>query len=103
LLLSCQQKTIPGTWSGAFRAGNEIYQGGGIRALLQGHSATLLRVFPYAGIKFMAYDQVHHVSVRPSYRLSLFAKRFLFTQVFMPTRNDETNFRRFSAGAISGG
>jgi len=71
-----------GTWSGALKAGSEIYRGGGIRALWQGHSATLLRVFPYAGIKFMAYDQVHHL--------------------LMPTRNDETNVKRFCAGALSG-
>uniref|UniRef100_A0A0W0EX90 Xylanolytic transcriptional activator regulatory domain-containing protein n=1 Tax=Moniliophthora roreri TaxID=221103 RepID=A0A0W0EX90_MONRR len=71
-----------GTWSGVFRAGSEIYRSSGIRGLLQGHSVTLLRIFPYAAIKFMAYDQIHH---------------FL-----MPTRQEETNFRRFSAGAISG-
>ncbi|KAG7090970.1 hypothetical protein E1B28_010037 [Marasmius oreades] len=71
-----------GTWSGAFRAGNEIYRGSGIRGLLQGHSVTLLRVFPYAAIKFMAYDQIHHI--------------------LMPSKREETNFRRFCAGAISG-
>jgi hypothetical protein len=52
-----------GTWSGAFKAGDDIYRSGGMRGLLQGHSATLLRVFPYAAIKFMAYDQVRHVSL----------------------------------------
>lgn len=52
-----------GSWSGAFRAGAEIYKEGGGWALFQGHSATLIRVFPYAAIKFMAYDQVHHVSL----------------------------------------
>ena len=53
---------VIGSWSGAFRAGLEIYRDGGFRGLFQGHSATLLRVFPYAAIKFMAYDQVHYVS-----------------------------------------
>jgi len=71
-----------GSWSGAFRAGFEIYRDGGFRGLFQGHSATLLRVFPYAAIKFMAYDQVHY---------------FL-----MPTGHQETNLRRFMAGAIAG-
>jgi len=71
-----------GTWSGVFRAGAAIYKEAGIWGLLQGHSATLIRVFPYAAIKFIAYDQVHHI--------------------LMPTRAEETNFRRFSAGAISG-
>lgn len=71
-----------GTWSGAFRAGAQIYGENGVRGLLQGHSATLLRIFPYAAIKFMAYDQVE--------------------QILMPTRESQTNLRRFSAGAISG-
>ncbi|KAJ4483715.1 mitochondrial carrier domain-containing protein [Lentinula aciculospora] len=71
-----------GTWSGAFRAGADIYQSSGVRGLFRGHSVTLLRIFPYAAIKYMAYDQVH-------YHL-------------MPTRDKETNFRRFSAGSISG-
>jgi len=53
---------VKGSWSGALRAGKEIYKCGGFRGLFQGHSATLLRVFPYAAIKFMAYDQVHFVS-----------------------------------------
>ncbi|KAJ3890829.1 mitochondrial carrier domain-containing protein [Lentinula edodes] len=71
-----------GTWSGAFRAGSDIYKSSGARGLFQGHSVTLLRIFPYAAIKYMAYDQVHHY--------------------LMPTRDKETNFRRFSAGSISG-
>ncbi|KAI0052354.1 mitochondrial carrier [Auriscalpium vulgare] len=71
-----------GTWSGAFRAGAQIYKDTGMRGLLQGHSATLLRVFPYAAVKFVAYDQVH--------------------DFLMPTRAQETNMRRFAAGAISG-
>ncbi|KAH9830370.1 mitochondrial carrier [Rhodofomes roseus] len=71
-----------GTWSGAFRAASQIYQDNGARGLLQGHSATLLRIFPYAAIKFIAYDQVEHI--------------------LMPTRESQTNARRFAAGAISG-
>ncbi|KAG2015815.1 carnitine/acyl carnitine carrier [Coprinopsis cinerea AmutBmut pab1-1] len=71
-----------GSWAGALRAGKEIYDHGGIRGLFQGHSATLLRIFPYAAIKFMAYDQIHYL--------------------LMPTREHETNFRRFAAGALSG-
>lgn len=71
-----------GTWSGAFRAVAQIYRDTGVRGLLQGHSVTLLRIFPYAAIKFMAYDQIQYV--------------------LMPTREQETNLRRFSAGALSG-
>ncbi|KAI0289739.1 mitochondrial carrier domain-containing protein [Russula brevipes] len=71
-----------GSWSGAFSAGRQIYNDSGVLGLFQGHSATLLRIFPYAAIKFMAYDQVH--------------------DLLMPTRAQETNVMRFSAGAISG-
>lgn len=55
----------PGTWSGAFRAGSKIYRENGIRGLLQGHSATLLRIAPYAAIKFMTYDQIEPVRSLP--------------------------------------
>ncbi|KAI0312722.1 mitochondrial carrier domain-containing protein [Amylostereum chailletii] len=71
-----------GSWSGAYRAGSRIYSETGMRGLLQGHSATLFRVFPYAAVKFIAYDQVH--------------------DLLMPTPAHETNFRRFASGAISG-
>lgn len=52
-----------GTWTGAFRAGKDIYKHNGTRGLFQGHSATLLRIFPYAAIKYMCYDQIHHVCI----------------------------------------
>ncbi|KAG0700159.1 mitochondrial carrier domain-containing protein [Suillus ampliporus] len=71
-----------GTWSGAYRAGLAIYRDGGARGLLQGHSATLLRIFPYAAIKFMTYDQ--------------------WRAVLIPTMAQETNSRRFAAGALAG-
>ncbi|KAH7926364.1 mitochondrial carrier [Leucogyrophana mollusca] len=71
-----------GTWSGAYRAGLAIYKDGGARGLLQGHSATLLRIFPYAAIKFMAYDH--------------------WRPLLMPDKAHETNFRRFAAGALAG-
>lgn len=71
-----------GTWTGAYRAGLAIYRDGGTRGLLQGHSATLLRIFPYAAIKFMAYDQ--------------------WRALLIPNGDKETNFRRFTAGALAG-
>ncbi|KAL8286443.1 hypothetical protein RQP46_004460 [Phenoliferia psychrophenolica] len=52
-----------GTWLGVFRASKDIYAETGIRGLLQGHSATLLRIFPYAAIKFLMYERFHHVSL----------------------------------------
>jgi hypothetical protein len=68
---------LEGTWSGAFRAGTQIYKDSGVLGLFQGHSATLLRIFPYAAVKFMAYDQVH--DVRPQFSLPRFrdSPRFL--------------------------
>ncbi|GAA6000310.1 hypothetical protein JCM10207_007951 [Rhodosporidiobolus poonsookiae] len=71
-----------GTWLGVFRASKDIYAETGVRGLLQGHSATLLRIFPYAAIKFMAYDELH--------------------SMLMPTPADETSGRRFTAGALAG-
>jgi solute carrier family 25 protein 16 len=50
-----------GSFTGPFKATAQIYRQSGIRGLLQGHSATLLRIFPYAGIKFMTYDFFHLV------------------------------------------
>ncbi|KAG5457568.1 MAG: hypothetical protein BJ554DRAFT_2376 [Olpidium bornovanus] len=34
----------------------------GVRGLFQGNSATLMRIFPYAAIKFMAYEQFKTVT-----------------------------------------
>src|SRR5229473_7029361 len=76
--------------------------------LFQGHSATLLRIFRYAAIKFMAYDQVHDVRPQflafmfspPGSPASLVSKQVALQHI--PTCPQETNLRRFSAGAISG-
>ncbi|KIM63496.1 hypothetical protein SCLCIDRAFT_117298 [Scleroderma citrinum Foug A] len=70
-----------GSWTGALRAGLAIYGNGGVRGLFQGHSATLLRIFPYAAIKFMAYDQ---------WRL-----------ILIPDKRYETNLRRFTTGSLA--
>jgi solute carrier family 25 protein 16 len=59
--LSCRYMRSLGTWSGAFRTGAQIYKDSGTLGLFQGHSATLLRIFPYAAIKFLAYDEVRNV------------------------------------------
>ncbi|GAA5913496.1 coenzyme A transporter [Sporobolomyces salmoneus] len=71
-----------GTWFGVFRASRDIYQETGVRGLLQGHSATLLRIFPYAAIKFMAYEQFH--------------------SFLMPTPESEDSIKRFVAGSLAG-
>jgi solute carrier family 25 protein 16 len=47
---------------GLIHASGRIYRTNGVRGLFQGHSATLLRIFPYAGVKFMTYDWAESVS-----------------------------------------
>lgn len=60
----------------------DIYRGDGVRGLFRGHSATLIRVFPYAGIKFLAYEQVRAEMIRG--------------------KHHETPARRFLSGSIAG-
>lgn len=47
-----------GSWSGLLAAISDIKRYEGSRGLYKGHSATLLRIFPYAAIKFLAYEQI---------------------------------------------
>lgn len=42
----------------------DINRQDGIRGLFRGHSATLLRIFPYAAIKFLAYEQIRAVIIQ---------------------------------------
>lgn len=71
-----------GKWLGVFQAGRDIVRSDGPSALFQGHSATLMRIFPYAAIKYMAYDKLHFY--------------------LMPTKEMETSARLFLAGSASG-
>lgn len=71
-----------GKWLGVFKAGRDIVRSDGPSALFQGHSATLMRIFPYAAIKYMAYDKLHFY--------------------LMPTKQSETSARLFLAGSASG-
>lgn len=73
LCTKIDSSSILGTWTGAFRAANVLYSSNGVRSLFQGHSATLLRVFPYAAIKFMAYDQVHDVCFTSALKVGIYA------------------------------
>lgn len=52
-----------GTFSGVFKAARDIVKHTGSRGLFQGHSVTLIRIFPYAAIKFVAYEQYKAVSI----------------------------------------
>jgi solute carrier family 25 protein 16 len=71
-----------GSWSGFPLAMRDIYAQQGARGLFKGHSATLLRIFPYAGIKFLAYEQIR--------------------ARIIPTRAEETAGRRFVSGSLAG-
>ncbi|WVO13557.1 hypothetical protein L204_101178 [Cryptococcus depauperatus] len=71
-----------GTPMGLLHATQLIYKTQGVRGLFQGHSVTLLRIFPYAGIKYMLYDWM---------------ERLLITNP-----EQRTPIRFFIAGAVSG-
>ena len=60
----------------------DIYREDGSRGLFRGHSATLLRIFPYAGIKFLAYEQIR--------------------AVIIPKMEFETPWRRLISGSLAG-
>ena len=71
-----------GSWFGLATALTEIHREEGIRGLFRGHSATLLRIFPYAGIKFLAYEQ--------------------FRAALIQGRQQETPWRRLLSGSLAG-
>ncbi|KAK4193722.1 putative mitochondrial carrier protein LEU5 [Podospora australis] len=71
-----------GSWRGALDAMKLIHQQDGALGLFRGHSATLLRIFPYAAIKFLAYEQVRAVVI--------------------PSKDKESPFRRFISGSLAG-
>ncbi|KAF1924445.1 mitochondrial carrier [Didymella exigua CBS 183.55] len=71
-----------GSWAGFPTAVRDMYAQAGVRGLFKGHSATLLRIFPYAGIKFLAYEQI---------RARL-----------IPSPAHETPARRFVSGSLAG-
>lgn len=71
-----------GSWSGFPTAIYDIYTTAGVRGLFKGHSATLLRIFPYAGIKFLAYEQIRARIIK--------------------NKAEETAGRRFVSGSLAG-
>ncbi|KAI2624228.1 mitochondrial carrier protein LEU5 [Hypoxylon sp. NC1633] len=72
-----------GSWVGVAIAMRDIYARDGVLGLFRGHSATLLKIYPYAAIKFVAYEQ---------YRAFIIGSN----------RRNETWLRRFSSGAAAG-
>ncbi|KAI9204701.1 mitochondrial carrier domain-containing protein [Polychytrium aggregatum] len=71
-----------GSFLGMFTATRDILATDGIRGLFQGHSATVLRIFPYAAIKFMSYEQYKHL--------------------LMPSKADEVWWKHTLAGSAAG-
>ncbi|KAL8779251.1 MAG: hypothetical protein Q9213_007023 [Squamulea squamosa] len=71
-----------GSWFGVVTAMRDINRQSGIRGLFRGHSATLLRIFPYASIKFLSYEQ--------------------FRSILIPSPQYETPLRRLFSGAAAG-
>ncbi|CRK17742.1 hypothetical protein BN1723_003317 [Verticillium longisporum] len=71
-----------GSWFGVVTAMRDIHRQDGVTGLFRGHSATLLRIFPYAGIKFLAYEQIRSVVIR--------------------NRDQETPWRRLISGSMAG-
>ncbi|KAI5847710.1 mitochondrial carrier protein LEU5 [Morchella snyderi] len=70
------------SWLGAISAMQDITHREGTFGLFRGHSATLLRIFPYAAIKFVAYEQIR--------------------SVLIPTKEQETTLRRLLSGSAAG-
>ncbi|KXJ92249.1 mitochondrial carrier domain-containing protein [Microdochium bolleyi] len=70
------------SWVGVGRALGDIYARDGVFGLFRGHSATLLKIYPYAAIKFVAYEQYRTFIIRG--------------------KEHETWLRRFTAGALAG-
>ncbi|KAK0643594.1 mitochondrial carrier domain-containing protein [Cercophora newfieldiana] len=71
-----------GSWFGVAGAMKDIYHQDGVLGLYRGHSATVLRIFPYAAIKFLAYEQIRAAVI--------------------PNRQHETPFRRLISGSLAG-
>lgn len=71
-----------GSWFGVASAMKDITSHEGFLGLYRGHSATLLRIFPYAGIKFLAYEQIR--------------------SAIIPKKEYETPLRRLLSGGLAG-
>ncbi|KAL7273192.1 coenzyme A transporter [Rhizina undulata] len=67
---------------GVVSAISHIYNTTGLLGLFRGHSATLLRIFPYAAIKFVAYEQ--------------------YRAILIPSHKHETPLRRLLSGSLAG-
>ncbi|KAG0659187.1 coenzyme A transporter [Maudiozyma exigua] len=71
-----------GSLVGLIQAAKHIGLNDGIRGFFQGHSVTLIRIFPYAAVKFVAYEQIRNVLI--------------------PSSSYETHWRRLASGSLAG-
>ncbi|KAK6544629.1 hypothetical protein TWF694_001318 [Orbilia ellipsospora] len=71
-----------GSWFGFGNAVRNIYHQDGFLGLFRGHSMTLARVFPYAAIKFIAYEQ--------------------YRAILITNQNQETAIKRTLSGSLAG-
>ncbi|KAK5959494.1 coenzyme A transporter PWA37_003455 [Arxiozyma heterogenica] len=71
-----------GSLMGLYEAARHIWINDGVRGFYQGHSITLLRIFPYAAIKFIAYEQIRGYLI--------------------PSKEYETHWRRLISGSLAG-
>ncbi|POS88264.1 hypothetical protein EPUL_000610 [Erysiphe pulchra] len=71
-----------GSWLGVVTAIRHIQATDGFPGLFRGHSATIIRIFPYAAIKFLAYEQIRSILISS------------------PTQ--ETPLRRLLSGSLAG-
>eukprot|EP01095_Lingulamoeba_sp_RSL-Kostka_P017478 TRINITY_DN908_c2_g1_i1.p1 TRINITY_DN908_c2_g1~~TRINITY_DN908_c2_g1_i1.p1 ORF type:complete len:314 (-),score=80.89 TRINITY_DN908_c2_g1_i1:113-1054(-) len=71
-----------GSFFGQFSAVQRIYQSEGFSALYRGNGATLIRIFPYAAIQYMAYEQ--------------------FKRMFNVRNKKEKPYTRLFSGAFAG-
>lgn len=71
-----------GSLVGLVEAAKHIRINDGLRGFFQGHSVTLIRIFPYAAVKFVAYEQIR--------------------SVLIPSRDYETHWRRLMSGSLAG-
>lgn len=65
-----------------FAAVGDIRRSEGVTGLFRGHSVTLFRIFPYAAIKFVAYEQIRGILIKNA--------------------QQEQSWRRFAAGSLAG-
>lgn len=113
-------QTYSGKLLGVFRALHIIYHESGLRGLFRGHSAMVIRIFPYAAINFYSYerirrwlyaglsaDQVHWTkrvlagscaggcAVSVTYPLDIFRARLALDMT--PTRSEKLRFGSYKS------